>query len=181
VSGHGILVFDFFTAEKVADLKGHNNKVRSLFWLEGGDELLSSGQDGAIYLWDVMGNRRITNREFIKKSVFYTSVVYSGVNGSIFAVGSDRLLKELSASDFTLLKDIDGGGYLLNQIALSHSKKALLVSTGEPFKPGGIRVFNYPLLTSDYTEYPCTSSAISRMCITPDENFAVVADESGCE
>ena len=52
-NGNSILVYDFNTGEKIADLRGHNGKVRSLQWLETGNYLLSSGQDGAIYLWDV--------------------------------------------------------------------------------------------------------------------------------
>ena len=178
VNGNSIFIYDFLSGEKIADLKGHTNKVRSLFWLSSGNELLSSGQDGAIYLWDIQNQKR--TGEFLKKGVFYTSVVHSGVNGSVFAVGSDRLLKELSASDLSWVKDIDGGGHMLNQIAFSTSKKALLVSTCEPLKPGTIRVYNYPLVSGDYAEYTCMSTCISRLALSPDENFAVVADEAGC-
>ncbi len=54
-NGNAILVIDFYTGEKIADLRGHNSKVRSLFWLDSGAQLLSCGQDGAVYLWDIEG------------------------------------------------------------------------------------------------------------------------------
>ena len=40
VNGNGICVYDFYRGEKIADLKGHNSKVRSLHWLESGHQLL---------------------------------------------------------------------------------------------------------------------------------------------
>jgi WD40 repeat protein len=52
-SGNTILIFDLYTGEKVADLRGHNGKVRSLHWLPSGYQLLTSGQDGAVYLWSL--------------------------------------------------------------------------------------------------------------------------------
>ena len=145
----------------------------------------SSGQDGAIYLWDVDSSRRIA--EFLKKGVMYTSVVHSKSSGSsasnsssVFAVGSDRVLKELSGGDLSWIKDIDADGFMLNQLAIAPSKKALLASTSEPGKPGFIRLYSHPIENGDYTEYPCLATSITRLCLSSDENFVVAADEAGC-
>jgi WD40 repeat protein len=71
--GNIISVFDSHSGERVVDLRGHNSKVRSLNWLQSGSQLLSCGQDGVVYLWDLDGPKRTS--EFVKKRTMYTSVV----------------------------------------------------------------------------------------------------------
>ena len=48
---NGNIVYMTFTlVNALSDLRGHNSKCRGLEWLGSGN-LLSSGQDGAVYLW----------------------------------------------------------------------------------------------------------------------------------
>ena len=48
-------------------------QVRSLFWLDSGHQLLSCGQDGAVYIWELEGSKR--TGEFVQKGIMYTSAV----------------------------------------------------------------------------------------------------------
>ena len=57
VNGNNINIYDFHTGEKLIDLRGHNNKVRNVYWLKNGFQLVSCGQDGAVYLWNLEGKR----------------------------------------------------------------------------------------------------------------------------
>ena len=173
-SGNSILIYDFYTGEKVADLRGHNSKVRSLYWMPSGFQLLSSGQDGAVYLWSLDGGKRVG--EFVHKGTMYTSVVATGSN--VITVGSDRSLRELSLPDLAPTK-LNDAGLVLTNISFMSNKAVLLASTSEIGKPGYIRAYPYPI-TGDFDDYACTNSQILRMCMTNDENFLIVADEHGC-
>lgn len=174
-NGNSINVFDFYTGDKVADLRGHNSKVRSIFWLESGTQILSCGQDGAVYLWDIEGMKR--TGEFVHKGTLYTSAVATGETA--FVVGSDRMLKELELPELTLSKELDGGNALMAFVDISSAKSVLFAGTADPGKPGVVRAYAHPV-SGDYLEYCCMSSAITRLAITPDQGYLVVTDESGC-
>ena len=77
VNGNVISVFDFHTGDKIVDLRGHSSKVRSLCWLASGAQILSCGQDGFVYLWELDGAKRMG--EFVNKRVMYTSVAVAQV------------------------------------------------------------------------------------------------------
>jgi len=173
-SGNSIVIYDFYTGEKICDLRGHNSKVRSIHWLPSGFQLLSCGQDGAVYVWSIDGAKRIG--EFVQKGTMYTSAV--NTNSSVVVVGNDRSLRELALPDLAPTKLSDAGLVLTNvQIALN--KAVLFASTYEFSRPGCIRAYPYPT-TGEFDEYPCTNAQILRLCMTYDENFMVVADEQGC-
>jgi WD40 repeat protein len=178
-NGNSINVFDFYTGEKVADLRGHNGKVRSIHWMDSGAHILSCGQDGAVYIWEIDGSKR--TGEFVHKGTLYTSAVCAGTvqEGTVFVVGSDRMLKELEMPDLSLSKELDGGGALMNLVALSISKSVLFTSTADPGKPGVIRAYSYPV-TGDYLEYTCMSSPVTRLSLSPDQSCVVATDEQGC-
>ena len=192
VNGNIVSVFDTHSGERVVDLRGHNSKVRSLNWLQSGSTLLSCGQDGVVYLWDLDGPRRTA--EFVKKRTMYTSVVIAqgeresqgvsnGVPGassgeSVFVVGSDRVLSELHMPDLSVKRHYDGGT-VLSHLAISTSRSVLLASAGEQGKPGHVRAYTYPV-TGESVEYPCLGSSIAAMKLTPDGLFLLVADDAGC-
>jgi len=174
-SGNTILIFDLYTGEKVADLRGHNGKVRSLHWLPSGYQLLTSGQDGAVYLWSLDGGKRVG--EFVHKGTMYTSAVAVG-NSNVVVVGNDRSLRELSFPDLAPLK-LNDAGLILSNIAYMPNKSVLLASTYESNKPGYIRTYTYPI-TGEFDDFSCTNCAISRISVTNDETFLIVGDDHGC-
>ncbi len=172
-NGNSISVFEFTTGEKVVDLKGHNNRVKSIHWLPSGFQLVSCGADGAIYLWDLEGKR---NGEFLNKGVMYTSAVH--IDDRVFAVGLNTKLLELDLNELTQISSRNTES-VLTHLAVSSIKQALFASAGDSGKPSSIRSYAYPI-TGDYNAYPCMSAEISRMRLTPDENFLVVVDKAGC-
>jgi WD40 repeat protein len=127
-NGNFISIFEFSTGEKVADLRGHNGKVRSLHWLESGHQLMSCGQDGAVYLWDIDGKRA---GEFVNKGVLYTAAVCTPTTA--FAVGSDRKLTELDMPELSLSQDRNADA-LLSHLAVSMTKNCLFSAAGDPGK-----------------------------------------------
>jgi WD40 repeat protein len=188
-NGNAILVIDFYSGEKIADLRGHNSKVRCLFWLESGCHLLSCGQDGAVYLWDIRDSKRIG--EFVQKGTMYTSVTCSSTSGgtgsnastaaesSIFVVGNDRSVRELNYPELNPLKNLETQGIILTQVSVSASKGVLFAGSGEYGKPGHVKAYTLPL-SGDHEDLPCMGGQITRMRLTPDSNFLIVTDDQGC-
>ena len=100
VHGNIIQIYSTTTFENVANLKGHNGKVRAVIWSADDSKIVSCGMDGAVYEWDTMTGKRVG--ESVLKSCSYTSVAVTPDGKTTFAVGSDKTLKEVSDSQVNL-------------------------------------------------------------------------------
>ena len=52
-------IFSTYSGENIGNCRGHNGKVRSVYWTPDDSGLVSSGMDGAVYEWELkegMGN-----------------------------------------------------------------------------------------------------------------------------
>ncbi|CAN0368637.1 unnamed protein product [Ectocarpus sp. 12 AP-2014] len=190
VNGNVVTIFDFNTYDKLADLRGHNSKVRHLYWGGQDQTLVSCGQDGAVYQWDVDEAKRLG--EFVQKGTTYSSsmlivsadlrqlypVPPPSTKESVFTVGNDRVLKELEVPDLQVIKELNAG-VTLGQIALSNSEHMMFAGTSESGRPGCVRAYSFPL-TGDYLEYACVGTPVTRLCITHDDQFLLAADEASC-
>ncbi len=172
-NGNAIGVYDMYTGDKVADLRGHNSKVRSLKWLPNG-YLLSCGQDGAVYLWEVEGGRRLA--EYVQKGAYFTSVTHGA--GAVFVVGNDRSVRELTMPELTAARATDSG-VLMGHTALSVDRGALFTGSVDTSKPGTLRVYSYPV-SGEFDDYSCGSAFVTSMRLTPDEHFIMTCDDNGC-
>ena len=100
VQGNIIQLYSTTTFENVANLKGHNGKVRSVVWSSDDSKIVSCGMDGAVYEWDAYTGKRVG--ESVLKSCSYTSVAITPDGKTTFAVGSDKTLKEVADSQVCL-------------------------------------------------------------------------------
>jgi WD40 repeat protein len=72
-------------------LKGHNGKIRSLYWTPDDTSLASAGSDGALYTWNMINMKR--EHEHILKSCSYFKASCSPNGKVMFAVGTDKTIK----------------------------------------------------------------------------------------
>ena len=68
----------------------------NVVWSPDDTRLVSSGLDGAVYEWDTMTGKRLS--ENIMKGCGYTGVTISPDGKQLFATGNDRMMKELLES-----------------------------------------------------------------------------------
>ena len=94
VHGNVIQLFSTVTFENLTNLKGHNGKVRQLVWSPDDTRLFSCGMDGAVYEWEVATAKRL--HEAVLKACGYTGIALSPDTKIVFAVGTDRKIKEIS-------------------------------------------------------------------------------------
>ncbi|KAJ3363138.1 Cilia- and flagella-associated protein 57 [Allomyces javanicus] len=173
VHGNVILVYNTWTFECVGTLKGHNGKVRSLTWSPDDARLVSAGMEGAIYEWNVREMRR--DGENILKSCSYTCATTSAEGKSIFAVGSDKTLKEIC--DSQVVREIHSN-VVLTQIVLSHSGRMLFTAT----TTGSIRSIRFPFIVSEsgeFQEHQGHAAPVTRLRVSFDDQYLFSAAEDG--
>ncbi|KAJ3194367.1 Cilia- and flagella-associated protein 57 [Irineochytrium annulatum] len=79
--------------ETIGNLKGHSGKVRSICWSQDDSKLVSCGLDGNVFDWNISSLKR--EGEVAGKGVLFTSACYTTDAKTIYAVGSDGVVKIL--------------------------------------------------------------------------------------
>jgi WD40 repeat protein len=169
-----VLVFNFYTCEKLADLRGHSGKVKSISWTRDDATLVTCGHDGALYMWDWEAGKRLG--EFVQKGIQFNATLTT--NDGIYAASSDLQLKEFDMPEMQVSKET-GTQVPLSQIVLNGTESFLFAATGLGGLPGMVRAYDYPV-SADYVEYACMSTPITRLRITPDDRTLIATDEAGC-
>jgi len=178
-NGPSIEIYSTYTFESVGQLKGHNQKVTSIVWSSDDTKIVSCGMDGAVYEWDAQTYERIG--ENVLKSCSYNCVATSPDASTLFAVGSDKTLKEIS--DNTIVTEVPSHNkqfpveQAFRQIVVSSSGKTMIGGT----ERGAIRSIKFPLSTPwEGTSTPSHFGAITRMRISNDDQFLFSVGEDGC-
>jgi len=162
VHGNIIHVYSTYTCDTIGHLRGHNAKVRCLYWLADDTRLVSVGMDGAVYDWNLKECRK--ENDNVMKSISYTSVVADGKN--VWAVGSDKKLREMELASLTAIRDFDTGDYPLTTLAMAHSHRILFGGSDD----GSVRAYAFPLEGGVQEQTLAHSAAISRLALTFDES-----------
>ncbi|KAJ3198976.1 Cilia- and flagella-associated protein 57 [Entophlyctis luteolus] len=172
--GNIIQIYNTWTTENVYILKGHNSKVRSLHWTPDDMLLVSSGSDGAVYSWNVLESKR--ESEYILKNCSFTSAVCSSDGKSLYAVGNDRLLKEITDSAVSVqIESADA----MTQVAISHSGRMLFAGTTR----GTVRAVRFPLSADSagyHTHQAHARGAVTRLRVSATDAHLFSAGEDGC-
>lgn len=168
-----IQIYNTWTFENIGVLKGHNGKVKSLYWSQDDSLVVSSGTDGAIYIWSVRDFKR--ENEYILKSCAFSSAVCNASGQVVYAVGSDRMVKEITESQVTCEFD---GNIIATQIVISHSGKMMFIGTSS----GCIRSVKIPFTAEidNFQEHFAHSSPITKLRMSYDDQFLFSASEDGC-
>jgi len=175
VNGNTIQVFNTYTCECIRTMRGHNGKVRSLFWSANDSQLVSAGMDGAVYQWDLKENKR--DGEYVKKGCNYSSALSSKAGDAIFAAGNDNMLREVEFPVSVVTKEIDCQA-VLSQLVMSNSQRMLFGATAANGRPGVVRSFKFPL-TGDFCDYACLAGPITRLRLSWEDQFLFVAGDDG--
>ena len=72
-------------------------QVRGIIWSGDDSRLVSCSMDGSVYEWNVLSAKR--EKECVLKNCAYTCVSMSPDLKSVYAVGSDRSLKEINLNE----------------------------------------------------------------------------------
>ncbi|NXX79282.1 CFA57 protein, partial [Urocolius indicus] len=172
VNGNVIEIYSSITFENINNLKGHSGKIHAVKWSANDTKLVSCDTHGAVYEWNLLTGKR--ESECVLRSCIYSSIALSSDDKTIFAVGSDQTLKEIS--DSTIQVEVSAFGVVYTAVVISHSEHMIFVGTSL----GTIRAMKYPLpLTRDFREYRAHAGAVTKMSVTNDDLFLLTASEDG--
>ncbi|XP_014667325.1 PREDICTED: cilia- and flagella-associated protein 57-like isoform X2 [Priapulus caudatus] len=182
VHGNVIQVYSTVTFENVANLKGHNGKVKVVIWTLDDSRIISCGWDGAVYSWDVSTGKRLG--ECVIKSCSYNSVCVAPDGFTTFAVGSDQSIKEIalkSATESQVTHDVDSRGTTLTAVATAHSGRMLFSGSAQ----GTLQCMKSTTqgnlaVPGEWQEHQAHSSQITRMAVTYDDQFLVTVSDDAC-
>ena len=93
-----VQVLDTHTCEVIANLRGHNGRVRSIKWAKGDRRLVTCGMDGAVFVWKV--REGVKDGEQVVPRVSFACAAASHDLTRIVAVsdGDDRSIREFVAT-----------------------------------------------------------------------------------
>jgi WD40 repeat protein len=112
--------------------------------------------------------------EHILKSCSYFDAVCSPSGKVMYAVGTDRTVKEITES--TVTKEFEGN-QVMTQVALSHSGRMLFVGTHS----GTIRALRYPFGEQhDFQEHLAHQGPVTKLKVSYDDQYLFSSGEDGC-
>eukprot|EP01116_Phalansterium_solitarium_P025006 TRINITY_DN9363_c0_g2_i2.p1 TRINITY_DN9363_c0_g2~~TRINITY_DN9363_c0_g2_i2.p1 ORF type:complete len:870 (+),score=418.23 TRINITY_DN9363_c0_g2_i2:862-3471(+) len=167
--GTVVHVFNSYSFEPVINLRGHTGKVKSIFWSNDDSKMVTAGLDGAVYEWNARDGKRV---DHIQKTCLYTSAVILDDNKTIFAVGSDKKIKEIAGSEVVTTVPSHA---TVTQVAASHSNKLVYVGT----ESGLLRLYRLPLTNNESHEVLAHSAPVTRLRISHDDQFLFGASDDG--
>eukprot|EP01063_Lacrimia_lanifica_P035882 TRINITY_DN695_c0_g1_i1.p1 TRINITY_DN695_c0_g1~~TRINITY_DN695_c0_g1_i1.p1 ORF type:complete len:1201 (+),score=508.73 TRINITY_DN695_c0_g1_i1:85-3687(+) len=182
VHGNIISIYSTYTCEPIGHLRGHNGKVRSLFWMPPDDtRLVSVGMDGAVFDWSVRDCRK--ENDFVIKSAHYTSVT-AGCAGSanaaplVWAVAGDKKLREFEIASLHsgAVQEPETGDAPLSTICFSPHHKLLLCGSDD----GSVCSIPTPLgatQSSLWESILAHGAPITRIALTYDESVLFTAGD----
>uniref|UniRef100_UPI00398EDE99 cilia- and flagella-associated protein 57 n=1 Tax=Pristiophorus japonicus TaxID=55135 RepID=UPI00398EDE99 len=173
VNGNVIHIHSTTTFDNQVNLKGHNGKIRAIVWNSDDSKLISCGMDGAVYEWNTLTGKR--ESESVLKSCSYTGLCISPDSKSIFAVGSDRTVKEIT--DSQIIREVTSNDVAYTCVVMSHSGRMLFLGTAN----GTVQSMKIPLpVKHEWNEYQAHAGPITKMVITYDDLYLLTASEDAC-
>ena len=184
VHGNIISIYSTYTCETIGHLRGHNGKVRSLFWMPPDDtRLVSVGMDGAVFDWSLKDCRK--ENDYVIKSAHYTSVTAghpaSGNSSAplIWAVAGDRKLREFEMASLHggPQHEPETGDAPLSTIMFSPMHRLLLGGSDD----GSVCTIPVPLTAganqAQWDPILAHGAPITRIALTFDESLLFTAGD----
>ena len=178
--GISVQVYSTGSMEQLHVFNGHMAPATRLTWSRDDHFLYSAGVDGALYGWDVNMGSRLEDSQHVVKQCQYAALVADSPDkgadpcGPIALCGTDFKLRVVHNGDATL--ELATGSTYLTALALSHSNKLLFAGTSQ----GALRVYKWPLTEdAEYTELQLHRGPVSRLRLTPHDEYLFSASEDG--
>ncbi|KAK3522651.1 hypothetical protein QTP86_028893, partial [Hemibagrus guttatus] len=178
-----ISIINIRTGDKV-DLNGHVYMVQFMKWSEDDRYLLSFWTDGAVYEWSVLSDEVTLNEsrdgEASLKETPYEYLTLSCSTAQHITNKSFNLhiyckIPASCLKPHIIFREVASCDMAYTAISMTHSGQAVFVGTAT----GTVRVMQYPLEESSWIEHQVHSGPITKMVVTPDDQYLVTASEDG--
>jgi RNA polymerase sigma factor (sigma-70 family) len=133
-----VRLWDAASGVETACLRGHKSIVFGLTWSADGKTLVSVGNDGMIFVWDVAARRRRISWEGHPGSMAVAAAI--SPDGKLLASGGgDRTLMLWDLATGKEVRRLGGDERLVQSVAFSPDGKSLAAASDVPFFNGAVR------------------------------------------
>lgn len=173
-----IAITSVYNLEVLMSLKGHNGTVLSVVWTRNDKYLISGGNEGAIYQWDVENGSRL--QEIVQKGTEYISVC-STFNEpiSIFAATHTGFLREFQNSEIVREINIPSTSKCeLTDVCLARSDSIMFVAN----EVGDLVNIQLPFLDAGggtCTNFRFFISAVNKLRFSYDGTLLMAISKAG--
>ncbi|XP_035724749.1 cilia- and flagella-associated protein 57-like [Vespa mandarinia] len=153
-------------------LKGHIARVKGLIWSQTDTKLISMGEEGAIYEWDINTGQRTA--EIILKNIILYDIAIAADESFLYCIANDNRIRKIKndtvVSEFTLMdKAID------HMVMGKNDTFLFLTCLG-----GIILSLKCPLqLSVEFIDFHIHSSDITKIALSYNEQYLVSTDKDG--
>ncbi|KAL2735709.1 cilia- and flagella-associated protein 57 [Vespula squamosa] len=153
-------------------LKGHTAKVKGLIWSQMDNKLISIGEEGAIYEWDINSGQRTA--EIILRNIILHDIAIGADQSFLYCIANDNRIRKIKndtvVSEFSLMDKS------ICHMAMGKNDTFLFVSC-----LGGIILsLKCPLqLPVEFVDFHIHSSDISKIALSYNEQYLVSTDKDG--
>jgi len=206
MNGSNLQLYSTFTGASVGTLRGHNNKIRSVVWMQADAKIMTIGSEGMVYFWDLFP---VTRRpEHFAGAIPITSGSGPMDGSKVFITTQEKLLKELDFSSHgpissmgsaiasaaavlgssaaglegavQITKSTEMNGHYSSCMLYDEVRKLLIMGTQAEDIPGSILTVSVAGQISNQLEVNSIhSGAISAMCTSRDGNMVISGDVNG--
>jgi WD40 repeat protein len=196
VTNAHIHLYDAYSHATLGLLRGHIGAVRRVAWSSDDACIVSCGQDGAVYLWDVSTRQRLIKCDHVCKAEQYEAVAVAPTTREggipLVAAAHTGVLRGLLVGG-VVPAGVDGGprahdkadvGSRPRALCLSASDRTLFVGTQE----GGLRGYAWPLGLDGRAGVDAVippewmsvhGGAVNRLALSHDETMLFSVSEDG--
>lgn len=156
-------------------IQGHHGKILSLAWSSDDKFIVSCGNDGAVYEWELATGCR-TN-ECVQKGTEYRCITVTSDMASTYAVSNTGVLRELSKSD--IIREIKPpNACAMTSMALARSDLVMFIAS----ENGHLYNVQIPFLDAGggtCTNFRLFSCALTSMKFTFDDRILATGGADG--
>ncbi|CAM9359992.1 unnamed protein product, partial [Chrysoparadoxa australica] len=183
-SNSQVQVHAFFTCHMVANLKGHQGRIRSMLFRNHDRHLVTTSTEGQVFMWSIPQSATFSNTLQVRSAM--QSAASTADFSRIFCLSDDKCLRELDLLQegkqehvvkSSIDLDVEGGLVAVSDKVVG----VVLLGVNDPGRPGAIRAYKITPtgLSQDYTEFSCMACPVSSMRLNRVGNLLFVGGEDG--
>jgi len=176
INASAVQIYETYTFNNVATLRGHTAKVTSLWWYADDSQLVTASTDNSVLVWNIHSNSR--TQEHQNKGCSFTSAVLDN-KSLLFVSGSDDTLKLISEGKMKRTVDLP---VCITSLELTKTPQNWLFAATNA---GMLMAFKIASLVKQSAEpqivdVQAHTQPISRMRVSNDDTMLVTASQDGC-
>jgi len=176
INASAVQIYESYTFNNIATLRGHTAKVTSLWWYPDDSQLVTSSTDNSVLVWNIHSNSR--TQEHQDKGCSYTSAVLDNKN-LLFVSGSDDTLKIISEGKLKRAIDLP---VCITSLELTKTPQNWLFAATNSGMLISVKISTLIKQSTEtqMIDIQAHTQPITRMRVSHDDAMVVTTSQDGC-